>query len=64
MRTVPHEGRVVCLYEAVNGLNLRSEAISTAHATGLPKKITERALTLKDFLRTIPTHRMKNRNKK
>ncbi|CAH8652034.1 unnamed protein product [Schistosoma guineensis] len=64
MRTVPHEGRVVCLYEAVNGLNLRSEAISTAHATGLPKKITERALTLKDFLSTIPTHRMKNRNKK
>ncbi|CAH8673450.1 unnamed protein product [Schistosoma haematobium] len=64
MRTVPHEGRVVCLYEAVNGLNLRSEAISTAHDTGLPKKITERALTLKDFLSTIPTHRMKNRNKK
>ncbi|VDP38166.1 unnamed protein product [Schistosoma margrebowiei] len=64
MRTVPHEGRVVCLYEAVNGLNLRSEAISTATATGLPKKITERALTLKDFLSTIPTHRMKNRNKK
>uniref|UniRef100_A0A3Q0KQ51 MUTSd domain-containing protein n=1 Tax=Schistosoma mansoni TaxID=6183 RepID=A0A3Q0KQ51_SCHMA len=64
MRTVPHEGRVVCLYEAVNGLNLRSEAISTANAIGLPEKITERALSLKDFLSTIPTSRMKNRNKR
>lgn len=64
MKTIPHEGRMLCLYEAINGLNLRSEAISTASDTGLPRKIIDRALALKGYFGTMPTTRMKIKTKK